>query len=282
MLFFCSLEENYPDNKVLMDVFNIYGGLIHNGFELTRIFGIEKKECSAHDAIILSDYWPRHFKKNKLRNRIADIRRVLIGVKDSYITQDDPTAFYPEIYNLSPLKSYLFKGNWVNENYLKRVENRIRKDFTFPSISEDDYDNYCIQCKIRSTESVAVHVRLGDYLNSGMLNLTYEYYTEAKRTIEKYIKSPHYYIFSDQIDCIDKIKEIFPCSTIVTGNKGNDAYKDMQLMSECKHNIIANSTFSFWGAYLNNNDKKIVIAPNKAHPNMKYPFACSDWILVEV
>ena len=111
--------------------------------------------------------------------------------------------------------------------------------------------------EIENSNSVSVHIRKGDYINSKMINLTIDYYKIAKSIIESKINNPKYLIFTDDKEAISDYLKIFGNSlVIVEGNQGNKNYRDMQLMSMCKHNIIANSTFSFWGAYLNKNSKK--------------------------
>lgn len=110
--------------------------------------------------------------------------------------------------------------------------------------------------------AISVHVRRTDYVNSGRFNLTQGYYTRAMEYIAKIVENPHFYIFSDDINWVEKNMEFNYPHTFVKGNMEQDSYIDMWLMSQCKHNIIANSTFSWWGAWLNNNPEKIVIAPN--------------------
>lgn len=280
--FYCSLKKNYPHNDIKADIFNVYGGMIHNGFELKRIFNITMNECSKKEAFLLSDYWPRHSLKYKPLNLFAKIRRYLWGSKESHISQDDPTEYYKEVYCLSTLHSYIFVGNWVNEQYFKGVSEQIKASFVFPQIDSSDQLNYEYMQNILSSNAVSVHVRLGDYISSMMINLTVEYYEAARQIIEDKVENPQYFIFSDNPESLTKIKKVFPNGILVTGNKGNKSYIDMQLMSMCKHNIIANSTFSFWGAYLNQNDGKIVVAPSKAANHMKNGFTCSEWNVVDI
>ena len=280
--FYCSIKDNYPANTVKMDIFNIYGGHIHNGFELSKVFNIKIDECEKSEAIRLSDYWPQYENKYRFYNFLAKIRSYLFGIKESHISQDDPTEYYNEVYNLSSLKSYIFVGNWANELYLNRVENIIREKFVFPLITNEDKQNYEYLKKINESNAVAVHVRKGDYLVSEMINLTMDYYRLAKEAIEEKVNNPKYFIFSDSAEDLNEIEDLFTDSIVVTGNKGSNSYIDMQLMSMCKHNIIANSTFSFWGAYLNSNKDKVVIAPSKAAKQMRHPFACKEWKIINI
>lgn len=277
--FYKSLKFRYPNNIVKMDVFHIYGKYIHNGFELNSIFGITADECSKRAALLLSDYFPMYEKKYKLLNRLQGVRRYFFGVKESFLSQDDPTCYYDEVYHLSQLRSYIFRGNWVNEKYFSELREQLLADFKFPEITEMSNIDYAYD--IENSNSVSVHIRKGDYVNSGMINLTLEYYKMAKKVIESRVDNPKYFIFTDDKNAIKDFIKIFEDScVIVEGNIGNKSYRDMQLMSLCKHNIIANSTFSFWGAYLNTNIKKIVIAPDKAKVDFRNPFAMSEWIIL--
>lgn len=125
--------------------------------------------------------------------------------------------------------------------------------------------------EIASTNAVAVHIRRGDYLNNANANVFYhptvEWYQQTIAYINENVKAPHYYFFSDDIAWVKEQFADVQNATFVDINHGKDAYNDMRLMSACKHNIIANSTFSWWGAWLNSNPQKIVIAPARYYMN---------------
>lgn len=112
---------------------------------------------------------------------------------------------------------------------------------------------------------------------------TLEYYKKAITIIEGKISNPQFFVFSDDINwCIKNL--ILKGAFYVDGKIGKESYKDMQLMSFCKHNIIANSSFSWWAAWLNKNKSKIVIAPSRMI-NSDYNFNDAfptDWYLIEV
>jgi len=160
------------------------------------------------------------------------------------------------------------------------IADALIQEFLFPALAEahnlEYLDNMC------GCNSVSVHIRKGDYMQSAMFNLKPSYYAEAKNIIEERVPDVKYFIFTDDKEAIDEYINIFEDSVVVEGNIMENAYKDMQLMSYCKHNIIANSTFSFWGAYLNGNPRKVVVAPSKVHKDFAFPIACSDWLLVDV
>ena len=90
------------------------------------------------------------------------------------------------------------------------------------------------------------------------------YYKIAIQEIQVRVKNPKFFVFTDDADWVkDEFSKILKKYQLVDWNLGSDSWQDMALMSNCKHNIIANSSFSWWGAWLNKNDKKIVIAPEK-------------------
>ncbi len=99
--------------------------------------------------------------------------------------------------------------------------------------------------------------------------------------IEKRIQSPVYFIFSDDSEFVKKEFSYLKQYYVVENNRGRDSYRDMQLMSKCKHNILANSTFSFWGGCLNTNADKIVVEPAMIAKDMPFPKTCENSIRIE-
>jgi len=126
-----------------------------------------------------------------------------------------------------------------------------------------DVRNIEILKEVCERTSVSIHIRRCDYLQTPFKDVsTIEYYKKAINYIEERIEKPFYFIFSDDIVWVKQNFDI-PNSMIVDNNKAKDSWKDMYLISKCKHNINANSTFSWWGAWLNDNTEKIVITPRK-------------------
>lgn len=159
------------------------------------------------------------------------------------------------------------QGHFQNERYFKGVEDIIRKDFSFRTSLAGK--NQKIAEKINHSNSVSVHIRRGDYLtNKGaaanFVTCDKDYYDSAINYITKKVEKPEFFVFSEDFEWIRENLSFgdYPV-TYIDWNKGENSYIDMQLMSLCRHNIIANSSFSWWGAWLNNNTEKIVIAPSK-------------------
>lgn len=172
--------------------------------------------------------------------------------------------FDPKIHIVKD-NSYL-DGYWHSEKYFKNIEQIIRQEFTY--INKPDKTNKELIKQIDSCNSVSVHVRLGDYVEDEKTNQFHgvcrlDYYKAAITHEARQVKSPHFFVFSDDPGwCKANLHLKYP-TTYVTNNHGGKDYEDMRLMSECKHNIIANSSFSWWAAWLNQYPDKTVIAPKK-------------------
>lgn len=158
-------------------------------------------------------------------------------------------------------------GYFQNEQYFSNIASDLRNDFTFRKPLTDK--NLALAEKIKSGNAISVHIRRGDYLTnrnavSNFVTCDISYYIEVIEYISSHTDNPEFYVFSDDPDWVkNNINFVNHPATFVDWNKGDDSYIDMQLMSLCKHNIIANSSFSWWGAWLNPNPGKMVIAPDK-------------------
>jgi len=173
-------------------------------------------------------------------------------------------GYDPEFMKLSN-NSYLI-GYWQNVKYFAGSEEIVKQDFMFKNLPNQS--NTALLSKIMNCESVAIHIRRGDFKNLPVLGTTdKEYYLRAINYLVKKLSKPVLFFFSDEMKWV---KENF--NTISSANfiyysdintsSGSEA-DDLRLMSNCKHNIIGNSTFGWWGAWLNSNPDKIIIAPEK-------------------
>ncbi len=170
--------------------------------------------------------------------------------------------FYSDFFSL-PDDLYL-SGYWQSEQYFQPVAELIHSQFSLRLPLDER--NASLQKKLNSENSVSVHVRRGDYTTAGYHSffglLSKEYYDRAVAKMISDLQAPVFYIFSDDPAwCREHFSGIN--ATVIDHNKGDDSFKDMMLMSACKNNIIANSTFSWWGAWLNSNKSKRVIAPQQ-------------------
>jgi len=169
---------------------------------------------------------------------------------------------------------------WQNINYFSYYKAEIIDAFKFKrKISENDQN---IKDIILNTNSVAVHVRRGDFQNSKFDICGKNYYDRAIKISETQLSDPHYYIFSDDPEHIEDQFSYVPNKTIIR-HSAEDSIFDMELMGACKVCIISNSTFSFWAAYLSKNNP-IVIAPKYSLRDDVGSYELSvpnEWIVID-
>lgn len=162
-----------------------------------------------------------------------------------------------------PDNSYLI-GYWQSERYFYDCRQQLLQELVC-TLPLDDGNRQLLE-KIRATMSVAVHVRRGDYVNSPQANAVHglcslDYYRQAVELVAHRLGSPHFFLFSDDPDWVADHLELPYPATLVTINQQADPVLDLHLISACRHAIIANSSFSWWGGWLNQQPDKLVIAP---------------------
>ena len=230
----------------------------HNGYELERIFNIKKKESTIKKVFyIILNSINNHKQTNKFYKFLNKCIS-FIGIKIIYDTE--PSIYFDEFQTK---RINLFIGYWQTDKYFTNIAPLLKDKFSFNEnlLSQKTKD---ILTDIFQHNSISIHVRRGDYLlnNSFYGNIcTINYYNKAIEYIKQHVNEPYFYVFSDDIMWVKEYLNI-PNATYINHNKKNDSWQDMYLMSKCKHNIIANSSFSWWGAYLNINPSKIIVSPS--------------------
>jgi hypothetical protein len=165
----------------------------------------------------------------------------------------------------SPDNSYLV-GYWQSEKYFKSVEPVIRKDFSFRTPLRGR--NAELASAIETSEAVSVHIRRGDYVSNSWASrflgvLPISHYVNALQEIARGTNKPHVFVFSDDPEWCRR-NVIFPYETThVDANPPDRAFEDMRLMTLCRYHVIANSSFSWWGAWLSPYPDKTVYAPGR-------------------
>ena len=165
-------------------------------------------------------------------------------------------------------KDVFFRHYATTEGYCKKYRKILQKDLTLKE--ELSPENKDMLAKIKSTNSVSVNIRRGDYLRYRM-DIDIIYQQRAIEYIKEKVKDPHFFIFSNDPDWVKENLKIDSPTTYVNINDTINGHFDFELIKNCKHNIIANSTFSWWAAWLNDNKEKIVCAPDpwiKALPSL--------------
>jgi hypothetical protein len=276
--FYKKLKKIYPHISIKLDILHTFGQS-HNGYEIKKIFGLDTEECSIKELISLSEFYPKDGRNYNLHEFINKIKRKLGISKKTFIVQEDYTEFYEKFFHLDGEKSYCLMGAFANAKYFSDIEDEIREMYVFPTLR--DKENLQWQDKILNSQSVGIHIRRGDFAKYGIEMASEEYYRKAIKYINHELRGNcHYFVFTNDPEYVNNEYSDISNLEIISCNKGENSYKDMQLMSMCKHNIIANSSFSFWGAYLNKNPNKIVIVPNLPYTGCKNIFMCDDWLVL--
>lgn len=199
---------------------------------------------------------------------------------------NDSNCFFEKVMNLDTSKNWMIDGYYIEEKYYGQVIDLLKSKLVFPPFekvilsqskngNKDEANSnalYQIEKNIEYAEgilssySVSIHVRRGDYLSDfykdRFISLGEDYYKRAVNYINTNVSNDaKFFIFSDDKDFVEKAFDWIENKVVVTGNEGVNSFKDMQLMSLCRHNIIANSTFSQWGALLNCNENHLTIYP---------------------
>jgi hypothetical protein len=181
----------------------------------------------------------------------------------SYVEQEF-IEFDKRLLDLKPKSNVYLDGLWQSEHYFKDIEDIIRNDLKITS--PNDKKNKEMAALINQKNAVSLHVRWFNSADSASLshNLSINYYKKAIAIIESKVSSPHFFLFSDDPNSAKKLLGIQGENiTVVEHNQSEEmAYADLWLMSQCKFFITANSTFSWWGAWLSQYKDKLVLTPN--------------------
>jgi hypothetical protein len=269
-----------------MIIVNIKGGLGNQMFQYAfgRAFSIKKSVEMKLDISGYPQQSLREYKLNKFKidEKIAtddEIARLkypfgIFSKAGRFFKQRILRNFHinHEPYLLRFKDNHYFDGYFQTEKYFLDIRDIILSDFTLA-------DELCPEAKKiehlikEATVPVSIHVRRGDYVSNNDVARAHggcspSYYQKAIEEISRMYPGANFFVFSDDIDWV-KQNLSFNVSAIHVSNPNIMDHEELFLMSQCKHNIVANSSFSWWGAWLNTNPKKTVIAPQKWHNNME-------------
>lgn len=263
----------------------VIGGLGNQMFQYAmaravslRLEAVLELDVSGFKTYPLHAYGLNHF---NVVDAIADKGQFVVGAPQTLLDwikvrmgwgtvlpnfQENGLAFDAKVFDLKD--DVYLDGYWQSERYFLDFEWQIREDFSFKL--GPDVDNQAYLDHINSVHAVSVHIRRGDYVNNPIVNATHgvcdlTYYQRAIEFLCSRISSEelHFFVFSDDPVWVRENVNFGGRTTFISHNDAAKNYEDMRLMSSCKHHIIANSSFSWWGAWLNADPNKLVIAPKK-------------------
>ena len=219
------------------------------------------------------------------RNNFFDLVRRKLRIRYCYVTEERE-QYMSEVFDMT--EGYL-QGYWNSERYSGTIEHLLQNKLIFPQ--PVDERNILYAKKMREENSVSVHIRRGDYLEGINVEIfggicTQQYYDKAVEIVQQRIEHPVYYLFCEDCEYIQQYASNENVH-IVDWNHGRDSIFDMYLMTMCRGNICANSTFSIWGAKLNQRVDQVRIRPekldNQVIQDQKEIKALMDnqWVLVD-
>lgn len=273
--FLVALREKWHE-EVLMDtsLYKTYG--LHNGFELDKVFNITAGKATKQQTKKISFYTTNY--------RLSRIYHYFFIPKNTEFREWTYGKFYPKALGFEGNKA--FEGYWHHWEYFNIYRDIIFKEFSLKQPLDTKNTSLLHELQ-NSNKSVSIHVRRGDYLKKriykGLCGVEY-YHDAIEKAKEIAGNDADFYFFTNDIHwCQENLTNLIDLEHIhfVDWNNKENSYKDMILMTGCRLNIIANSSFSWWGAYLNQRYDQVVIAPkdwvNKQMPN---PIQMQDWILL--
>lgn len=263
-----ALQQKGYDVKIDISAFETYK--LHGGYGLDQ-YTIDldiasQNEIEKFNAVGLI---------SKIRNKLR--------IKNAKVIRESNLLFDEKYLNIDDDK--YIDGYFQTEKYFSNIRDVILKQFTLrEEISEYSKD---IKNQISNTKtSVSLHIRRGDYLTSVNSNIhgvcDLEYYKKAIGLLNEKLGETRYFIFSDDIEWVKENLKM-DNGFYIDSKEKRLPHEDIYLMSLCNHNVIANSSFSWWGAWLNQNDEKIVIAPNRWFADEKMEvnaknIICENWV----
>ena len=242
---------------------------VHNGYELKHVFGIENKKGLSASALYLLFRIAAYRKYPAISGRLI---RLLNFFGICVIYENDDYNFEPGY--LQPTRGIrFFVGGWHSEKYFAKVKKTVLTSFEFKK-EELDPKNLEVLKKINSSQSVSVHIRRGDFLDSSNYEkfgsvCTLEYFMLAIENMKSRLQNPHFFFFTNDYDWVRQhFKD--PNFSVVQINSSINSWKDMRLISNCSNHICSNGSFSWWSAWLDQKEEKIVIVPKHFVANKEF------------
>lgn len=251
-----TLKTKFPNTEIKIDTTTFRNYKLHNGFELYEVFNCPKIEFATEKEISKLTWYCRNTTVQKFLRKFMPRRRT--ECIERPVEKIRPDAFISD-------RDYYYSGYWQWGGYFEDIKQIIIDCFKFKTDGVLSKKQIQLVKEIEENHSIGVHIRRGDYLKEplyqGICNI--DYYKRAFAIMESKVENPIYYIFSNDLKwCKENIPSLTKHKCIFVENTGKYSYIDMYMMTRCQNLIIANSSFSWWSAYLNI-FQKIIVAPNK-------------------
>lgn len=230
----------------------------HQGYELDKLFKVDP-----YKSLNLLQKAYIHFVEFLGSKGFPHYKLITWFFKE--IRPQENFIYYEDVFHHEG-ENCMFRGTWQSPKYFTHAREEVLDTFAFDEKMISSYTAAMLEKISNSNNSISIHVRRGDYASGkydGLLLCSpIDYYKRAIQYMEEHLENPTFFVFSDDIGYVRENLEANNM-VFVEGNHGADSWQDMFLMSRCSHNIIANSTFSWWGAFINPNPDKIVVAPRR-------------------
>jgi hypothetical protein len=242
---------------------------IHNGYELDNVFGIRYRDTFFNKVLYLIFLAAGYKKSSFISKPVVGILNFL-GI--SIVNENDDYNFKPEY--LKPSRGIRFyAGGWHSEKYFLAIKDEVLKTFQF-NLKNIGAENLRILNKLKNPNSVSVHVRRGDFLDSNNFSklgavCTLNYFVSAIEKMKTLVEKPHFFFFTNDGSWVNAHFN-GPDYTLIDINKKGDSWKDMFLISNCAHHINSNGSFSWWSSWLNKDQEPIVIVPRNFLANIHF------------
>lgn len=267
--FYMQMCRHHPHTRI--DLSDMRHYRVHNGYELHRIF-----PQLPQDELCLPQW-------------VGKVMQALLcrTVLERHVLRRDAASLEP-FFGPRRWPLVYFKGFYQSERYFSDIAPEVRQAFQFhPELASRQTQQ--LLARIDSDRhAVSLHVRRGDYLSPAVWRTTGQicqsaYYRQALESVMQADPEATVYVFSDEPQWVRDHLPLPAGTVCVDHNHGADSWQDMMLMSHCRHHVICNSTFSWWGAWLNPRPDKRVYAPSRWHTTQALPYICPpEWERIQV
>jgi hypothetical protein len=264
--------------KTTRFLFSKKSSKVHNGYELERVFGIRYHD-SLTNKILYLIFNIASYKKFALITK--PVIRILNILGIAIINENDDYNFKSEF--LQPSRGIkFFVGGWHSEKYFIDSKDQVLNTFQF-DVKNIGKENQEVLERIKTSLSVSVHVRRGDFMDANNYNklgavCTLDYFLSAIEKMKSLVDNPHFFFFTNDYSWV-KTHFNRPGFTIVNLNTDANSWKDMFLISNCSHHINSNGSFSWWSSWLSCNPNSLVIVPKNFTVNTHFEDIYPDrWI----